>query len=88
MKAKFKVNDEFRLKEDHTFTRTFPIGGYGKGGSVGEVDKAHRRAGSVAKVSEIHETSVVTGEPSYRVDFGDLEVHLSEKKLLELFDAV
>jgi hypothetical protein len=27
MKAKFKVNDEFRLKKDQTFTRAFPMGG-------------------------------------------------------------
>jgi hypothetical protein len=43
MKAKFKVNDEFGLKKDQTFTRAFPIGGYSKDGSVGDADKAHRR---------------------------------------------
>jgi hypothetical protein len=88
MKAKFKVNDEFRLKKDETFTRTFPMGGYNKDGSVGEVDNARRRVGSVAKVSQIYETSVGTAESSYDVDFGDLKIHLSETKLLELFDAV
>ena len=32
MKARFKVNDEFRLKKDETFTRSFPVGGYNKDG--------------------------------------------------------
>lgn len=88
MKAKFKVDDEFELKKDQTFTRAFPMGGYNKDGSVGEVDKAPRRAGSMSKVSKIYETSVDTAEPSYDVDFGDLKVHLSETELSELFDAV
>lgn len=88
MKARFKVNDEFRLKKDQTFTRAFPMGGYNKDGSVGEVDKAPRRAGSMAKVSQIYETSVDAAEPSYDVDFGDFKVHLLETKLRELFDAV
>jgi hypothetical protein len=88
MKANFEVNSEFRLKKDQTFTRAFPMGGYNKDGSVGEVDKAPRRAGSMAKVSKVYETSVHTAEPSYDVDFGDLKVHLSETKLRELFDAV
>lgn len=86
MKAKFSVNDEFRLKKDHTFTRAFPMGGYSKDGSVGEVDKAHRKAGSMGKVSQIHETLVDTAEPWYDVDFGDFKVHLLETRLLELFE--
>jgi hypothetical protein len=88
MKAKFKVTDEFRLKKDQTFTRAFPMGGYNKDGAVGEVDKARRRAGSIATVSQIYETSVDVAEPSYDVDFGDFKVHVSETTLRELFDTV
>jgi hypothetical protein len=45
-------------------------------------------AGSRAKVSQIYEAAVDTAEPSYDVEFGDFKVHLSETKLLELFDVV
>jgi hypothetical protein len=88
MKAKFRVADEFRLKKDQTFSRTFPMSGYRKDGSVGEVDKAQRRAGSIATISQIHETSVTRAEASYGVDFGNLQVHLSETQLRELFEKV
>lgn len=71
MKARFKVNDEFRLKKDQTFTRAFPMGGYNKDGSGGEVDKEHRKGGSIAKLSHIHEPSVDKAELSYDGDFGD-----------------
>jgi len=58
MKEKFDVNDEFRLTADHTFGRCFPMGGYNKDGSVGKFDQQQRRAGSVGRVSEIHESPV------------------------------
>jgi hypothetical protein len=57
MKAKFKVKDEFRLRKDETFTRSFPLGGYNTEGSVRDIDKANERAGSVATVYEIHDQS-------------------------------
>ena len=88
MKAKFKVADAFRLKKDETFTRSFPMGGFNKDGSVNEGDKERRRAGSTAKVSEIHETTVAWDEPWYHLDFGEFQVHLQETKLLELFDPI
>jgi hypothetical protein len=88
MEAKFKVNDQFRLKENHTFTRSFPMGGYNKDGTVGEGDKEHRRAGSTGKASAIYEAPGRKAEASYDVDFGDFKVHLAETKLLELFDPV
>lgn len=87
MKAKFKLDDEFRLKADHTFTRSFPMGGYNKDGTVGEIDQQPRRAGSTARISEINETSVDRAEPWYNLDFGEFQVHLTETKLLELFEA-
>lgn len=88
MKAQFKVDDAFRLKKDHTFERTFPLGGYGPGRTVGESDKTHKAAGSVAKVSAVRESTVSTGQASYSLNFDDIEIHLPEKKLLELFDTV
>jgi hypothetical protein len=30
MKPKFKLNDEFRLRTEETFTRSFPLGGYSR----------------------------------------------------------
>jgi hypothetical protein len=87
MKAKFSVNNEFRLKKDQTFPRVFPKRGHNKDGSVGELDQARRRAGALAKVSKIYETLVDRDQASYDVDFGDLKVHLLETELLELFDA-
>jgi len=88
MKAKYRVNDQFRLKKDEIFTRAFPVGGYGKDGSVGEIDKARRAAGSIASIREIYETSVDAAPASYDLDFGDLQVHLSETELLKLFDPI
>jgi hypothetical protein len=84
MKAKFSVNDEFRLKKDQTFPRAFPTGSYNKDE---ERDKAHRKAGNVAKICKIYETLADRGQASYDVDFGDLRVHLWETELIELFDA-
>jgi hypothetical protein len=87
MKAKFKVNDEFRLKKDETFTRSFPLGGYGEGGSVRDIDKADKRAGDLATVYEIHDSPAIDrGEVWYLLDFGDLQLNLNEQKLLELFE--
>ncbi len=37
MKAKFKIGDEFRLKKNGRFTRTFPRS-RNPDGSVGEID--------------------------------------------------
>lgn len=87
MKAKFQVKDEFRLRKDETFTRSFPLGGYGPEGSVRDIDKANKSAGSVAAVYEIHDSPVIDGgEVWYLLDFGDLKVNLNEQKLLELFE--
>jgi hypothetical protein len=58
MKAKLKVKDEFRLRKDEAFTRSFPLGGYNQEGSVRDIDKANKRAGSVAAVYEIHDTAI------------------------------
>jgi hypothetical protein len=87
MKAKFKVKDEFRLRKDETFTRSFPLGGYNPEGSVRDIDKANLSAGSVANVYEIHDSPAIDrGEVWYLLDFGDLKVNLNEQKLLELFE--
>jgi len=56
MKAKFKVNDEFRLRKDETFTRSFPLGGCTREGSVRDIHKEYKRAGSVATLYEIHDS--------------------------------
>jgi hypothetical protein len=88
MKAKFKMEDDFRLKADHTFERTMPLGGYNKDGSVREFDQEHRRAGSVARVVEIHETLVDWDEPLYKVDLGEFQVLLKEAQLLEMFEPI
>ena len=89
MKAKFKVNDEFRLRNDETFTRSFPLGGYSPDGSVRSIDKASKRAGSVATVYEVHDSPAIDrGEVWYLLDFSDLKVNLNEQKLLELFEPV
>jgi hypothetical protein len=88
MKARFKVGDLFVLKNDYTFQRSFPLGGYQKDGSVRDIDQASKSAGSRAKISEVHDTDVEAAEASYFVDFGDLTVALPEPKLLELFNAV
>jgi hypothetical protein len=87
MKAKFKVNDEFRLRKDEIFTRSFPLGGYNRDGSVRDLDKADKRAGSKATVYEIHDSpEIERGEVWYFLDFGDLKINLNEHKLLELFE--
>jgi len=86
MKVKFKVGDEFKLKKDQIFTRSFPMGGYNKDGSVRDMDKEPARPGRRVKVSEIYETTVATSEASYDLDFGGCKVHVSEKQLLDLFD--
>jgi hypothetical protein len=87
MKAKFKVNDEFRLRKDETFNRSFPLGGYNPDGSVRDIDTASKSAGSVATVYEIHDSPTIDrGEVWYLLDFGDLKLNLNEQKLLELFD--
>jgi hypothetical protein len=87
MKAKFKVSDEFKLRTDETFTRSFPLGGYNPDGSVRDFDKEHKRAGSVAIVFEVHDSPEIDrGETWYFLDFGDLKVNLNEEKLLELFE--
>jgi hypothetical protein len=86
MKPKFKKGDEFRLKKDGKFTRSFPIGGYDKQGNVRDIDKEHRRSGSRAKVCEIYDSQVDFVEPTYHLDFGEFQVSLSETQLLELFD--
>ncbi len=59
MKAHFKVNEEFRLRNDETFTRSFPLGGYNEDGSVRDIDKAGKRAGSVATIYEVHDSPEV-----------------------------
>jgi hypothetical protein len=87
MKAKFKVNDEFRLRKDETFTRSFPLGGYNADGSVRDIDKTNKSAGSLASVYEIHDSPVIdSGQVWYFLDFGDLKINLNELKLLELFE--
>lgn len=89
MKAKFSVDDEFRLRKDATFTRSFPLGGYKRDGSVGDIDKADKRAGIVAIVRNIHDSpEIERGEVWYFLDFGDLKINLKEEKLLDLFEAV
>lgn len=59
MKAKFKVNDEFRLRKDETFTRSFPLGGYNPDGSVRDIDKDNKKAGSLATVYEVHDRPAI-----------------------------
>lgn len=87
MKAKFKVNDKFKLRKDETFTRSFPLGGYTPDGSVREIDKASKGAGCVATVHEIHDSPAIDrGEVWYLLDFDDLKLNLDEQKLLELFE--
>jgi hypothetical protein len=87
MKAKFKVNDQFWLRKAETFTRSFPIGGYSPDGSVREIDKTTKNAGSEATISEIHDNPAIDkGEVWYFLDFGDLKINLNEHKLLELFE--
>jgi hypothetical protein len=87
MKAKFKVNDEFRLRKNETFNRSFPLGGYNADGSVRGIDTASKSAGSMATVYEIHDNPAIDWvEVWYLLDFGDLKVNLNEQKLLELFD--
>jgi hypothetical protein len=87
VKAKFNVKDEFRLRKDETFTRSFPLGGYNPEGSVRDIDKANKRAGSVATVYEIHDSPAIDrGEVWYLLDFDDLKLNLNEQKLLELFE--
>jgi hypothetical protein len=79
-KTKFKVNDTFRLKEDHTFKQMF---------SIGEGGKEHRKAGSTARVSVVYDVIKGSAEASYQLDFGDFAVpSLKESKLLELFEAI
>jgi uncharacterized protein YidB (DUF937 family) len=86
MEAKFKVNDKFRLKAAHTFTRSFPHGGYKQDGSVGEGDKTHVREGSIGKVSDIFDSHGPRSKAWYWVDFGDFKLNVDEAQLLELFD--
>jgi hypothetical protein len=87
MQAKFRVDDQFTLREDETFTRSFPLGGYNPDGSVRDIDEANKRAGSVATAYEIHDSpGIDRGEVWYFLDFGDLKVNLNERKLLELFE--
>jgi hypothetical protein len=80
MKAKFKVGDVFRLKEDHTFKQTW---------SIGEGEKKHMSAGSAATVSVVYEVTKGQSEPAYQLDFTDFKIgSLREAKLLELFDPI
>ena len=90
MKAKLKVKDEFRLKKDETFTRAFPHGGYNPDGSVRDFDKAKVRAGSVATISEVHDSSeIAKGQVWYWLAFDDdVKVNVNEQQLLELFEPV
>ncbi len=89
MKGKYKVSDDFALRKDHTFNRSFPLGGYNQDGSVREVDKEHRMAGSVGRVCEVHDSpDIDKGQVWYLLDFGeanDLKISISENQLLELF---
>ena len=89
MKAKFKADDEFRLKQDEIFTRAFPHSRR-PDGSVGEVDKANVRAGSMAKIYDVHESSVERVEPWYDLEFTgrdeELKLHLKETEMLKLFE--
>jgi hypothetical protein len=50
MKAKFQANQEFALRKDETFTCSFPLGGYNPNGSVRDIDKENKKAGSRATV--------------------------------------
>ena len=90
MKAKYKVTDDFTLKKDHTFTRSFPRGGFNHDGSVREIDKEHKRAGSIGRVCEVHDSpDIEKGQVWYLLDFGEshgVKISLSENQLLELFD--
>ena len=89
MKARFKVNDEFTLRKDEIFTRSFPLGGYDAEGSVRDIDKANKKAGSRATVYEIHDSPAIDrGEVWYLLDIGDLKVNLNEEKLIELFEPI
>jgi hypothetical protein len=60
MEPKFKVNDKFRLKEDHTFAPTFRIG------DVGEGEKKYMKAGNTASISEVYRTIKGSAETSYQ----------------------
>lgn len=79
MKAKFKVGDAFRLKEDHTFKQTW---------SIGEGEKRHMSAGSAAAVSVVYEAIKGSAQTSYLLDLSEFQVTLQEAKLLELFDPI
>jgi hypothetical protein len=89
MKARFQINDEFKLKEDGNFTRTFPRS-RNSDGSVGEIDVAKVRAGGVAKIYEVHESTVERIEPRYDLEFTgrdeELKVHFKETDVLKLFE--
>jgi hypothetical protein len=89
MKAKFKVNDEFRLKKDGNFTRAFPRS-RNPDGSVGEIDLARVRAGEMAKIYKIDESAVERVEPRYELEFQgrdkELKVRLRETEILDLFE--
>ncbi len=90
MKAKFKVKDEFRLKKDMNFTRSFPPTGLEPGQlSHNLKDKANKRAGSVATVCEIYDVPATSrAKVTYSLDFGNFRLSLKEQELLELFEPV
>jgi hypothetical protein len=89
MEAKFKLSDKFTLKTAQTFTRSFPMGGYNKDGSVGEGDKVHVRGGSVGTIADVHDFPGHNSVAWYIVDFDDeASVHLDENQLLELCEPV
>jgi hypothetical protein len=89
MEAKFKLSDKFTLKTAQTFTRSFPMGGYNKDGSVGEGDKVHVRGGSVGTIADVHDFPGHNSVAWYIVDFDDeASVHLDENQLLELCETV
>lgn len=89
MKAKFKVKDEFKLKEDRNFTRTFPYS-RNPDGSVGEGDVAKVRAGGLAKIYEVDEGPLQRIEPRYGLEFtgrdDELKIHIKETEMLKLFE--
>jgi hypothetical protein len=88
--AAYKVGDRLRLKQDGTFTRGFPRGGYKPDGDVSEYDKYRMKAGHEGTVTEVHDSAIAGANVWYVVQCepGDPGVALSlnEKQVVEFFE--
>jgi hypothetical protein len=81
--ARYNVDDKLRLKQDTTFRRCFPHGGYRPDGDDAESDKVHMRAGQIVTVAEVS----TEGRAHYILQIQpDAQVEMFENRLLELFD--